>query len=149
MALTGRTTPYSQIKQLITIDPEKGCSLKAIRQAAAVLGFPVEVRFVNPKEIRDIPRPCIIHGITSVQSGIGHFVILVDYHMERGTCDVIDPDYERFTEVKVDSLLSTFSGYAIVPLEGRWGERQGLPAFSLLLLTSLAAIAVVLSIRYG
>lgn len=142
MALTGHEQPYSEVKRRISIDPDKGCSMMAMRQAAAELGFPVEVRFVNPKDITKIPRPCIIHGIISVQSGVGHFLILVDYHPESDTFDVIDPDYERFSPVKADSLLSTFSGYTIVSAERRWSVLERMPGWLLLLPMTLAAMAM-------
>lgn len=130
-------------------EAEKGCSLNSIRQAATELGFPVEVRFVNPNLITDIPRPCIIHGKSSVQSETGHFVVLVDYDGANGTFDVIDPVYERFSSAKVDAVRSTFTGYTLIPTRTglRWALWNQLFDWQVLLSTALVLAAIALNLR--
>lgn len=148
MALGGHPVTYSQIKDRVPVDPEKGCSLKSMRQAATELGFPVEVRFVNPKLITDLPRRCIIHGKSSIQAETGHFPVLVDYNSAKGTFDLVDPVYERFSSAKIDSVLSTFTGYTIVPAKQRWVLWDQLSGWPLLVSTALVLGAVVLNLRF-
>jgi ABC-type bacteriocin/lantibiotic exporter with double-glycine peptidase domain len=151
MALQGHPVTYTQVKERIRVDPEKGCSLKSMREAATELGFPVEVRFVNPKLITGIPRPYIIHGKSSPQSLTGHFLVVVGYDGTKGTFDVIDPVFERFSSPKVEWVLGNFTGYTIIPTRSRqrWALWDLLSDWPVLLSTALVLAAVVANVRVG
>ena len=143
MTLEGHQVTYAQVKARIPLDPEKGCSLNSLREAAADLDFPVDVRFVNPKLMTQVPLPCIIHGKASIQSDIGHFAVLVGCDTANGTFDVIDPVCERFSTVEMGRILKDFSGYTIVPaaaLRRAWwvrlSDRSLLLSFLLVLLAA-------------
>ncbi|GHT11460.1 hypothetical protein FACS1894170_05060 [Planctomycetales bacterium] len=77
--LCGKKVTIQEVKQRLPFDSVKGCSLEAMQKVAAELGCPIEARFVKPSVISKVPRPFIIHGITSKEQQLGHFIVVVDF----------------------------------------------------------------------
>jgi len=75
-----------------------------------------EVKFVNPRELGNVPRPFILHGVTSLEKGIGHFAVIVDHDPQKGHYALIDPIGEAFRWNPEESVLYGYSGYVLVPV---------------------------------
>jgi hypothetical protein len=97
MRLLNKDVTISQVKNLIRISPESGCSLTDIAKAAELLGFPVEIRFVKPKEVSRLHFPCILHVTGSLKTGIGHFGVVTKYDSKGYS--VVDTDLKRLTHL--------------------------------------------------
>jgi ABC-type bacteriocin/lantibiotic exporter with double-glycine peptidase domain len=115
MRLEGKQVSVDQVQQLVSLDPERGCSIQSLAEAAEQLGFPVEVRFVNPRDVIRIPRPFIFHGLSSIKKDTGHYVLAVEYDVKNDLFHMINPVRERYGRSPRDSLLRGFSGYVLVP----------------------------------
>jgi len=132
MNLEGHRVTLEDVKALITLDPVYGCSMADLIDAAAKLGFTLEARFVKPSEIRHLPRPFILHGITSHYKNLGHFILVVDFDPQNGNFALIDPIRETFGWNPEASLLRGYSGYVLVPkypLAWRWNLFAGITLF--------------------
>lgn len=128
MKLEGRDADLWELKDEVPADPIRGSSLEALAEASEKFGFPVDVRYVNPQDIIDIPRPFILHGVTEKKEKIGHFVVVVDYDPKQNNLTLIDPVRERLTVNPLDSLLVGYSGYVLLPrktTKQRWNELTG------------------------
>lgn len=141
MSLEGHQTTLAQVKGSLSIDADTGCSLDALSQAAESLGFPAEARFVRPSQITQIPLPFIIHGKESDDSVTGHFIVVVGYDADKDQFAVIDPVIARYSENPVDSRITGYSGYVLVPRSPTWIRvaRWSLPC--------LVAVASILAVR--
>ncbi|MDR2642688.1 MAG: hypothetical protein LBC74_07830 [Planctomycetaceae bacterium] len=115
MKLEGYNVEIEQVKKLIPLDPIKGCSMESLIRASAELGFPVEARFVKPSNLSKVSRPFILHGITSQEKNIGHFIVVVDFDKKKKNYALIDPIRETFGWNPETSVLHGYSGYVIVP----------------------------------
>jgi hypothetical protein len=115
MKLEGEHPTVDDVKRLTPVDLKRGCSLEDLRQTAETLGMPTDVRFVNPRDLRDVPRPFVLHGITSVVQDLGHFFVVVDYDPKKKAYALIDPVEERFSWNPEASLLYGYTGYVLVP----------------------------------
>lgn len=113
--LCGKKVSIQEIKKRLPFDSVKGCSLEAMQKVSAELGFPLEARFVKPSEISKVPRPFIIHGITSKEQQLGHFIVVVDFDSAKRNYTLIDPVRETYTVNPEASLLHNFSGYVLIP----------------------------------
>lgn len=78
LKLEDREVTLPWVKQHVSIDAVHGCSLASLSEASEELGFPLDVRYVNPAKITEVPRPFILHGISEMKGNIGHFVVVVD-----------------------------------------------------------------------
>ncbi len=115
MKLEGRNVTLEEVKKLVPLDPEKGCSMDALIRASEQLGFPVEARFVKPGELSKLPRPFIFHGITSQEKKLGHFVVAVDFDAKKKNYALIDPIRETYGWNPEGSVFYGYSGYVLVP----------------------------------
>ncbi|MDR1924087.1 MAG: hypothetical protein LBQ66_06905 [Planctomycetaceae bacterium] len=115
MKLEGCNVTLEQVKNLVPLDPVKGCSMESLIHASEKLGFPVEARFAKPSDISKIPRPFILHGITSQEKNIGHFVVVVDFDKKKNIYALIDPIRETYGWNPESSLLYGYSGYILIP----------------------------------
>jgi hypothetical protein len=121
MKLEGYNVALKQVKELVPLDPVKGCSMESLIQASEKLGFPVEVRFVKPGDLSKVPRPFILHGITSQEKNLGHFIVVVDFDKKKKNYTLIDPIRETYTRNPESSLLYGYSGYLLIPrYSGIW-----------------------------
>jgi ABC-type bacteriocin/lantibiotic exporter with double-glycine peptidase domain len=144
MNLEGKKISLAEVKKHLPFDPVKGCSLEAMKTAADVFDLPVEVRFVKPGDVSRIPRPFILHGITSKEKNLGHFIVVVDFDVQKRNYTLIDPVRETYTVNPESSLLHNFSGYVLIPgsSENRFWNRlfdlsfmvTGITVFCLLVL---------------
>jgi ABC-type bacteriocin/lantibiotic exporter with double-glycine peptidase domain len=115
MNLEGHTVKLEDVKKLVPLDPIQGCSMETLINAAAKLGFALEVRFVKPEDISRLPRPFILHGITSQEKHLGHFLVVADFDPKKRNFALIDPIRETFGWNPESSLLYGYSGYVLVP----------------------------------
>lgn len=147
MRLEGRDVSLWELKDRIPVDPIHGCSLASLAETAEKLGLPVEVKYVNPRDITRIPRPFILHGISEKKENIGHFIVVVDYDPKEKNLTLIDPVRERLSVNPLDSLLMGYSGYVLLPKKTtgqRWNQLTGAVFFlggCLLLLSVCANLA--------
>ena len=114
MKLEGKQVTMDEITGLLPVTPEKGCSLEGIHRAAGKLGMPTEVRYVKPRDLSDVPPPFILHGITSIETGVGHFRVIVDYDPQKKNYAQIDTDENEFLWNPEGTILDGYSGYVLV-----------------------------------
>lgn len=124
MRLKGHTVSVQDVKESLHYDPVVGCSLADVARAAEKLGFPVEIRFVNPRELPEVGRPFIAHVGGSLERGIGHFLVIIDYSRELSQYTAIDTTYQRLRAQTEGSLLAGYSGYVLTPKYGSAGEKS-------------------------
>jgi hypothetical protein len=115
MKLEGHNVTLQQVKKLVPLDPVRGCSMETLISASKKLGVPVEARFVKPGELSKVPRPFILHGITSQEKNLGHFIVVVDFDKKKKIYSLIDPIRETYTRNPESSLLHGYSGYLLIP----------------------------------
>jgi ABC-type bacteriocin/lantibiotic exporter with double-glycine peptidase domain len=115
MKLEGHNVTLKQVKELVPLDPVRGCSMETLIYASKKLGFPVKARFVKSGELSKVPRPFILHGITSQEKNLGHFIVVVDYDKKKKIYTLIDPIRETFTRNPESSLLYGYSEYILIP----------------------------------
>jgi ABC-type bacteriocin/lantibiotic exporter with double-glycine peptidase domain len=106
------------VKKLLPHDPDVGCSLADMARAADALDFPVEVRFVNPRDLPKLQPPFIVHVAGSLERGTGHFLVVIGYSPELRQYSAIDTTYGGLRAQTEESLLFGFTGYALVPKHG-------------------------------
>ena len=129
MNLEGHKVKLEDVKKLVPLDPVKGCSMEALIGAAAKLGFALEARFVKPGDVYKLPRPFIVHGITSQEKDLGHFIVVTDFDPQKRNFALIDPIRETHGWNPEASVLYNFSGYVLVPkypVAWRWNLIAGL-----------------------
>ncbi len=127
--LEGHSVKLDQVKALVPLDPVKGCSLEALRQASEKLGFPVEARFVKSNDLAKLPPPFIFHGAISSEKNLGHFVVAVGFDKKKRNFALIDPVRETFGWNPEASVLMDYSGYVLMPkypLARKWNRIAGL-----------------------
>jgi hypothetical protein len=142
MNLCGKKVSLQEVKKHLPFDSVKGCSLEAMQHAADELDFPIEARFVKPGDVSRIPRPFILHGITSKEKNLGHFIVVVNFDVQKRNYTLIDPVRETYTVNPESSLLGNYSGYVLVPqrqTDKMWNVLAGV----FLLLAGLAAFGTV------
>jgi ABC-type bacteriocin/lantibiotic exporter with double-glycine peptidase domain len=115
MKLEGYDVTLEQVKKLISLDPVKGCSMESLIHASEKLGFSLDARFVKPSELSKVPRPFILHGITSQEKNLGHFIVVVDFYKKKKNYALIDPIRETYGWNPETSVLNGYSGYVLVP----------------------------------
>lgn len=115
LKLQGKRVTVDDVKRLTPLSPEQGCSLADLHRASNKLGMGTEVRFVNPRDLGTVPRPFIVHGVSSIKQNLGHFAVVVDHDAKKGQYALIDPVFERCAWYPEASLLSGYSGYVLVP----------------------------------
>ncbi|MDR0705967.1 MAG: hypothetical protein LBF88_13425, partial [Planctomycetaceae bacterium] len=115
MKLEGYNVTLQQVKELVPLDSVKGCSMETLISASKKLGVPVEARFVKSKELSKVPRPFILHGITSQEKNWRHFIVVVDFDKKKNIYTLIDPIRETYTRNPESSLLHGYSGYILIP----------------------------------
>ncbi len=128
MRILDKQVTLHEVKRHIPFDAKQGCSVQSIQDAAQELGLPIDVRFVNPRELGKIPCPFILHGISSIEKNRGHFILVVDYAPEEHSYRGIDIETESLAWGSEAALLNTYSGYALVPkrqLAQRWTPWAG------------------------
>lgn len=128
LRLEGKQVSVWDVKKLVQSKPGRGASIEALRQAAETLDCAVTVRFVNPRELCDVPRPFILHGSTGIKKKHGVFVVVVDYDSEKKLYAMINPTFESFEWYPEDGVLVGFDGYVLVPSRlgiGAWGRIAG------------------------
>jgi hypothetical protein len=115
MRLQDRQVSVADVKAVLPFDPVKGCSLASIARAADALDFPTEIRFVNPKDVPNLFYPFILHSEGSLESGIGHFQVVVGYAPTTRRYYIIETNYENFRSQSEESLLRDFTGFVLLP----------------------------------
>jgi hypothetical protein len=115
MKLQGERVSVGDIKNITPLDPDRGCSIADLSRTAKRLGMQTELRFVNPCDIGNVPRPFILHGVSSIEQNLGHFIVIVDYDPKKKLYAAIDPVRERLWWSPEYSILDGYSGYVLVP----------------------------------
>ena len=115
MNLEGCKVTLGEVKNLVSLDPVQGCSIQDLIDAAAALGFTLDARFVEPGDVYKLPRPFILHGITSQEKNLGHFIVVADFDSKKRNFALVDPIRETFGWNPESSLLNGYSGYVLVP----------------------------------
>jgi hypothetical protein len=142
MRLEDRGVSVQEVEKVLPFDPERGCSLADIARAADALDFPTELRFVNPRDLPNVPFPFILHAAGSLETGTGHFLVVVGYSPEERLYQVIDTSYETFRSQTEESVCRDFSGYVLLP-KSRFGGLIGSPAAGLILVGAGCILALV------
>ncbi len=128
MNLEGHSVKLEDVKKQVPLAPVKGCSMETLIEAAEKLGFSLEARFVKPGDVSKMSRPFILHGVTSHEKDLGHFVVVVDFDSNKRNFALIDPIRETFGWNPETSVLYDFSGYVLVPkypVSRRWDFLAG------------------------
>jgi Peptidase C39 family len=126
MRLKGYNVTLEDVKTRCQLDPQEGCSLENLRQLGEQLGMTAEIRYVNVKDIRNVPPPFILHGVTSIAENIGHFTLVVDYDDKTGNYSWIDTDHQRLSTNPEFVVLDGYTGYVLIGRDriterlGRW-----------------------------
>jgi hypothetical protein len=115
MKLERYNVTLDQVKKLIPLDPIKGCSMESLILASEKLGFPIDARFVKPNDLSKVPRPFILHGITSQEKNLGHFLVVADFDKKKKNFALIDPIRETYGWNPETSVLRGYSGYILIP----------------------------------
>src|ERR1700722_4919154 len=79
MRLSGRDVSLDEVKRAVPWDSKRGCSLADLVRGAQRLGYAAEVRFVSPEKLQQLRYPVIAHGYGTLESGTGHFTLIVNY----------------------------------------------------------------------
>lgn len=132
MRLEGQPVSVDDVEKLLPFDSERGCSLADIARTADKLGFAAEIRFVNPRDLPNLPFPFILHTTGSLESGVGHFLVVVDYLPEKRQYSVIDTTYDTFRSQTEESILIGYSGYVLLPKNGFSALQRRLVSWALL-----------------
>ncbi len=117
MQLLGYPIDIEKVLTTTPFDPKKGCSLEVLSETSNVLGLQTMIRFVNPKDLPFVPRPFILHSNASLVTGIGHFLVVVNYSPERREYATINTDDDNFGWYPEAVVTRNFSGYVLVPSE--------------------------------
>lgn len=123
--MTGIDASIQQVKNLVPTDPQVGCSMEVLCCKARELGMETEARFLKPEGLPDVPTPFILHGIQSVKTGEGHFLVIVGFDREKRHFLVIDPTFEDLHRVPEANIISAFSGYVLAlkyPTTAKWSR---------------------------
>jgi hypothetical protein len=115
MRLHNREVTITDVKKFVPFDPQVGCSLADLSRGAEALGFATEIRFVNPQDLHKLPQPFILHTQGSLERGVGHFGVIVDYRLEERKFYLIDTTFDMLGPVPEESILKIFSGYVLIP----------------------------------
>ena len=132
MHLEGHNAVFADVSKTLVFDAKVGCSLADVARAAEALGFPVEVRFVNPRDLPSLPFPYIMHTAGSLQRGTGHFVLIVGHSPNDHTYSVMDTDQETVRPQSERSLLLGFTGYVLLPKSSVRATWSGVTSWLLL-----------------
>ena len=128
LSIEGKKITLERVKKAVPPDAVKGCSMSSLLRAAGAFGLPMDVRFVRPGALAGAPCPFILHGITSQEKNLGHFLIVVDFDSKAQRFAVIDPARESFEWFPEKSILSGYSGYILTPRassSGMWSTIIG------------------------
>lgn len=145
MRLSDRRAELKDVKRVLPVDPRLGCSLADMARAAEKLGFPCQVRFVNSRQLGELPFPFILHSAGSLKSGTGHFLVVVGQSADTRAYSVIDTDLQRYRGQTQRSLLLGFSGYVLLPKDSLVASGwTGVAGFTLVGMGSVFALAAAL-----
>ena len=143
MKLCGHDTTLQEVSEAIELEPKVGCSMNDLLQGSKSLSFPAEARFINPNSLTAVPPPFIVHLKGSLKTGVGHFLLIVDYSDEKKQFAMIDTDRDFLGWVPKDSVLSLFSGYVLIPKGIGSNNKVNVLLFALLLASSYALVRVL------
>jgi hypothetical protein len=115
MRLADRQVTIADVKNVVPFDPDIGCSLADLAHGADALGFPMEIRFVNPRDVPKLPSPFILHTEGSLERRTGHFLLVADYSPEKRRYHVIDTTFEILDPLPEEWVLRGFTGYVLLP----------------------------------
>jgi ABC-type bacteriocin/lantibiotic exporter with double-glycine peptidase domain len=142
MRLRDREVSVAEVEEVLPFDARTGCSFADITRAAEALDFATEVRFVNPRQLRQVPYPYILHGAGSLERGVGHFLVVVGFSPEKSEYYVIDTDYETLRSQTEESILMDFTGYVMRPKEGFMSMMEApMTDWTMLILLALLCVA--------
>jgi hypothetical protein len=143
MRLHGCHVTIGDVKKLTPFDPDRGCSLADLESAAERLGFPVETRFVNPRDLDKLPLPLIVHTEGSLERQMGHFDVIVAYYPEDRKYSIIDSTFGTVHKVHQEAILKNYTGYVLLtrrPLDSRTSHLLGFFFISLACVSSGIAL---------
>jgi hypothetical protein len=114
MRLHDRPVTIDEVKRVVPYDPDRGCSLADLDRGAEALSFPVETRFVNPRDLNKLPFPFILHTAGSLERGTGHFHVIVSYDAQERKYRVIDISVGTVGKMPEEGILNDFAGYVLL-----------------------------------
>ena len=129
MNLEGRPISLADTKQQVPVNEEYGCLVRILINAADHFSFPLEARFVSPNDVCKLPRPFILHGITSHEKKLGHFLVVIDFDFYKRNFAVIDPVRDTVSWHPESSILFAYSGYVLIPVHSSaifWNRLTGI-----------------------
>lgn len=112
--LEGHDVTLQDIRRLLQVDPEKGCSLRDLHRVAAELGLPSEPRFVEPYDVCRLDGPYILHGVSSIEKNRGHFHLIVCYDSKTARFATIDTTTGKLGWHPKDAILFGYTGYVLL-----------------------------------
>jgi hypothetical protein len=117
LKLLDRNVSLDEVRARIPVDPLIGCSISDLHDAGNALRLSNEVRFVTPKNLPRLPFPYILHGKSSITSPTGHFLVVVGRNPKTGSYGTVDPMQGNFGWQAEGAILSSYSGYVLIPTE--------------------------------
>ena len=121
MKLEGEDVTVKQIKNEVPVDPTVGSTLESLHNASNRMGFPTEMRFVSPRDVRNLQPPFILHSVDSMEKNFGHFSVVIGFDFAKKTIKTVNLEEEVLSEHPMEPFLSGASGYILVP-KHFWSE---------------------------
>jgi hypothetical protein len=146
MRLLGIDRTIEEVERSIDVDPNRGSSLETLVLKSRELGLPANLRFVTPSDLPLLQGPYIAHCNGSLVSGVGHFLVVVDYAAQQKQYAVINTDKNVFEWIPSHALIALFSGYVLIPEKGPDDGHRRVTGLVLIAATSAAALAMY---RFG
>jgi ABC-type bacteriocin/lantibiotic exporter with double-glycine peptidase domain len=129
MRLMGRNVSLADVKGVIRINPETGCSLADIAAGADALGVTAEIRFLKPQDISRLTFPCILHVNGSLKTGAGHFFVVAAYYPDKHELAVVDTDFDMLRPLSEREFFQDFSGYALLAKDANAGWSRNVAVY--------------------
>lgn len=115
--LSGSRLTYQDVRNTISIDPNRGCSVADLDSAARQLNIDYRARKITPSELKaGVDLPIVIHTINdSSKWNTGHFLVLVGISEKDKAYRIVDPVTEVESSFDYASMERAMSGLALVP----------------------------------
>jgi len=145
----GKEVNYADLERSVPVDPQRGTSLQDLVEGAGKSAVELEVRNLNPKDLRLLEPPYVAHLENPDKGDAGHYVTV--YFHEGDTCWLIDGTSGLERGMTFEDLQAVSSGYVVVPRRGFYFPLGLLPpaflllAIAVLLLYSIAVVRALIA----
>lgn len=114
LKLLGSDIEFERVASAVSIDPVAGCTMQSLQHAMESLGVTARVRFIDPEELSNVPRPFILHSADSLNESAGHFTVVAAFKASNRQYGIVDTSDEGFKWIPEASLQRQLSGYVLV-----------------------------------